>query len=184
VLALRFAYPGALDRGAQLAAPLRAAAPVYIDSLDRLPVANIATIHNDPPNPVPSWARGALLKSADQALATALLGHVGMGTDAPFIAAELRHLGNATTRDIPEGSAAGGRGAAFTASLIGAPNPALFAEVVPQAADRVFASLAPWLSTEENINFIGEPADPERVANAWTGEQRTKLEHLRRRYGG
>lgn len=181
VLALRFACPG---DGAQLAAPLRAIAPIYLDELGDLPIADVAKIHNDPPTPGPSWSRGALLNPIDQDFATALLSHVGTGTDAPFIAAEVRHLGNATARDVPEGSAVGGRGAAFALALIGAPNPELFAEVIPRAADAVLASLAPWRSTEENINFLGEPADPARVANAWPPQVRTKLERVRASYRG
>jgi len=183
LLALRFAHPGALADGARLAAPLRAIAPIYIDNLGELAAAEMARIHNDPPGPVPSWSRGGLLERIDQDFATTLLGHVGAGTDAPFIAAEVRHLGNATTRDVPGGSAVGGRSAAFTFSLIGAPRPELFETVVPDAAERVFASLAPWLSNEITINFIGEPADPARLATAWPPEIAARLDAIRRRYG-
>jgi FAD/FMN-containing dehydrogenase len=184
VLALRFAYPGSIADGERLAAPLRAAAPIYIDDLRELAAADVAKIHNDPPGPVPSWARGALLDRIDQELATTLLGHVGAGTDAPFIAVECRHLGNATARDVAGGSAVGGRGASFTASLIGVPQPELFAEVIPRAADGILASFARWRSTEENINFLGEPAEPERIAHAWPREIHGRLDELRRRFGG
>ncbi len=183
ILALRFAYPGALDAGQQLAAALRAAAPIYVDDLRELAAADVATIHNDPPGPVPSWARGALLDRIDQRFATTLLGHVGANTNAPFIAAEVRHLGNASTRDVPEGSAVGGRGASYTASLIGVPAPELFESVIPAGADRILGSFAPWRSSEENINFLGEPAEPARIETAWPTAIRTKLDDVRRRYG-
>jgi hypothetical protein len=166
-----------------LAAPLRAAAPVYIDGLAEMEAKDVAKIHNDPPGPVPTWARGALLDGIDQDFATTLLGHVGMGTNAPFVVADVRHLGNATARDVAGGSAAGGRGANFTVSLIGMPAPELFAEVIPAAANRILASFARWRSTEENINFLGEPAEPERVATAWPAQIRERLEDVRRRYG-
>jgi hypothetical protein len=183
VLALRFAFPGAIADGERLAAPLRAAAPIYIDDLRELGAADVAKIHNDPPGPVPSWARGALLDRIDHDFATTLLGHVGPNTSAPFIAAEVRQLGNASARDVPEGSAVGGRGARFTASLIGVPAPELFASVIPTAADRILASFAPWRSTEENINFLGEPAEPARIERAWPADVRAKLDEVRRRYG-
>ncbi len=183
VLALRFAYPGAIADGERLARPLRAAAPIYIDDLHELAAADMARIHNDPPGPLPSWARGALLDRIDQDLATTLLGHVGPNTDAPFIAVELRHLGNATARDVPEGSAVGGRGASFTASFIGVPVPELFTDVIPSAANRILESFAPWRSREENINFLGEPAEPARIPNAWRDDVREKLDRVRHRYG-
>ncbi len=69
---------------------------------------------------------GGMLSHADQALATTVLGHLGAGTDAPFVAAEVRHLGAAASRDVPGGSAVGGRDGAFTFSLVALPQPALF----------------------------------------------------------
>jgi FAD/FMN-containing dehydrogenase len=183
VLALRFAYPGASADGERLAAPLRAAAPIYIDDLREIAAADVAKIHNDPPGPLPTWARGALLDRVDQQFASTLLGHVGIRTAAPFIVAEVRHLGNATTRDVPSGSAVGGRSASFAVSLIGVPQPELFAEVIPRAADGILASFAPWRSTEENINFLGEPAEPARIERAWPPEVRARLDKVRRRVG-
>jgi hypothetical protein len=183
VLALRFAFPGPTDEGARLAAPLRAAAPVYMDTLGEMPAADVAKIHNDPTDPVPTWSRGALLERVDQQFATTLLGHVGAGTDAPFVAAEVRHIGSATTRDVPGGSAVGGRGAQFTTSLVGVPQPELFAEVIPAAARRIHETFTPWLSAENTINFLGEPTEPARIETAWSAPTRARLADIRRRYG-
>ena len=61
VLTLRFAYPGNAVDGARLAAPLRAMAPVYLDQLGALPIADVAHIFNDPPHPVPSWVSAGSL---------------------------------------------------------------------------------------------------------------------------
>ncbi|MGN6106729.1 MAG: FAD-binding oxidoreductase, partial [Kofleriaceae bacterium] len=157
LLSLRFAYPGDPADGARLAAPLRAVAPIHLDALGELPIAEVARIHSDPDAPCPSWSTGMLLTHADQDLASALLAHVGKGTDAPFVAVEVRHLGEATTRDVEGGSAVGGRSAAFALSLVGAPVPALFASVLPAAAGSLVGALRPWVSLEGNINFAGAP---------------------------
>ena len=90
---------------------------------------------------------GGLLARVDQDFASALLRHVGAGADGPFLAAEVRHLGEAASRDVPGGSAAGGRGALFTLGLIGT-NPADFAIVLPDAEARLVGNLAQWLSSE------------------------------------
>jgi len=141
LLTLRFAYPGDAAEGARLAAPLRAIAPVYLDMLDALPIADVARIFNDPSGPVPAWVSGGLLARVDQDFASALLRHVGAGTDSPFLAAEVRHLGEAAARDVSGGSAVGGRGALFTLGLLGA-NPADFATALPEAEARVVGDLA------------------------------------------
>jgi FAD/FMN-containing dehydrogenase len=181
LLTLRFAYPGDATEGARLAAPLRAIAPVYLDKLGALPIADVAHIFDDPPGPVPAWSSGGLLASVDQELASALLRHLGAGTDGPFLAAEIRQLGEAAARDVPGGSAAGGRGARFTLALIGT-NPAAFATVLPEAEARLVGDLARWLSPEGNGNFAPHPGVRRTIAAGAGPAIRARLADLRRRY--
>jgi FAD/FMN-containing dehydrogenase len=182
LLSLRFAYPGVLAEGARLAAPLRAAAPVYLDALGELPAAQIARIHNDPTAPVASWVTGVLLTHVDHGFATTLLAHFGAGTDPPFIATEVRHLGEATGRDVDGGSAVGGRGANFACSVVGVPKPELFDHVIPAAAGRLWDGLRPWTAAETNINLLGNPHAPAPYASAWPADTFARLADVRRRY--
>jgi FAD/FMN-containing dehydrogenase len=181
VLTLRFAYPGDATEGARLAAPLRAIAPVHLDMLGALPIAEVARIFNDPSGPLPVWVSGGMLATVDQEFATALVRHVGAGTDCPFVFVEVRHLGEATARDVPGGSAVGGRGALFTLAMMGT-NPADFANVLPDAEARLVRDLARWLSPEANANFAPH-SDVRRTvtANVAPGV-RARLDDLRRRY--
>ena len=181
LLSLRFAYPGPIDEGARLAAPLRSAAPVYLDGLGELPAAEIASIHNDPREPAPSWLSGMLLSHVDQEFASRLLEHVGAGVDAPFVAAEIRHLGEATRRDVEGGSAVGGRDAGFTLGFIGA-NPQLFETVLPTEVGRLIDDLRAWISPETNINFVGKLRSPDQFASAWPPETFAKLAEVRRQH--
>jgi FAD/FMN-containing dehydrogenase len=180
LLALRFAYPGSHDQGARLAAPLRALAPVHVDQLAPLALAEVARIHDDPTAPVPSFVAGTLLDRADQTLASVIVGAVGAGTDSPFIALEVRQLGEATRRDVPEGSAVGGRGAGFTLGLV-CVTPPRFAEAAA-TAQRLMADLQPWAATETNINFAVWPATPEHRARSWSVSAMSRLRDIRRRY--
>ncbi|HSS39551.1 MAG TPA: FAD-binding oxidoreductase, partial [Polyangia bacterium] len=181
LLTVRFAYPGDANEGARLAAPLRALAPVYLDMLDALPIADVARIFNDPAGPVTAWASGGLLASVDQDFASVFLRHVGAGTDGPFMAAEVRHLGEAAARDVPGGSAVGGRSALFTFGLVGS-NPALFATTLPEAEARLVAELGPWLSSEVTGNFAAHPGVRRTVTAAVPASVRAKLADLRRRH--
>ena len=170
---LRFAYPGEIGEGKRLAAPLRALAPVFIDSLGELPIDEIGLIHNDPEGPSPAWSNGTLLSHADAEFASAVLAAAGPTARIPFVATELRHLGAALHTDVAEGSAVGGRSAQYALVLIAAPEPSLFENVVPEAAGRVFESVRPWINPESNINFSSNagagtpnwsPAVTERLA--------------------
>jgi len=179
-LGLRFAYPGDLAEGERLAAPLRALAPAVTDALGALPLAQVGLIHNDPEGAAPSWSNGTLLAGVDQDFATALLGVVGPAVErSPFIAVELRHLGGATTRDVPEGSAVGGRSGAFALSLIGAPDPGLFTEVLPGAASGVYAALRPWINAETTINFANHSL---AGTPAWSPQTAARLAGVRAQY--
>ena len=83
--------PGSIEEGARLAAPLRSAAPVYLDELGELPAAEVARIHNDPTEPGPGSVSGMLLTHVDRDFAAVLLEHVGAEADPPFVSAEIRH---------------------------------------------------------------------------------------------
>lgn len=181
LLVLHFAFPGDAETGERLAAPLRDAAPVYLDLVGVMAARDVAQIHNDPTEPGPGWASGGLLTTIDQDLITAWLGVVGAGQQVPAVMSEMRHLGGATRTDVPEGSAAGGRSAGATITLIGAPNPALFAGPVPAAADALYEAVAPWLAAETNINFVGVPR-PGQTGAPWSGDVAGRLEAVRKQY--
>ena len=181
LLSLRFAFPGGGTDGEGLAAPLRALAPVHLDALGEIPAAAIATVHNDPTDPSPSWVSGAMLDSADQDFASVLLSHVGAGTENPFVSCEMRHLGAAASRDVDGGSAVGGRQAAFTLSVVGL-DPGQFESGLPAAFRSLVDDAGEWISTETNINFMGSPESEQRLASAWPAAIRSRLEEVRRRY--
>ena len=177
--AVRFAFPGEANEGEKLAAPLRALSPVIMGQLGPLPLTDVALIHNDPADPGPGWSRGALLNDLDGDFAAALLGAVGPGT--PVMIAEIRHVGSATSHDVPSGSSVGGRASGYTLSLIGAPNPALFETVLPAASQQVLDAVAQWVSPETNINFAGTP-DLDTFRAAWPPAIYERLEAIRAKY--
>jgi FAD/FMN-containing dehydrogenase len=182
LLSLRFAVAGSAEEGEHLAAPLRSAAPVYLDDLGVMPTTEMARIHNDPTDPSPDWVDGLLLDRIDQNLATAFLQRFGAGTDAPFVSAEIRHYGGKATRsDAEGGSAVGGRDADFTLAVVAA-DPSLFESATPAAFAELTEAVAPWTSSEMNVNFMGKPDTAERYASAWRAEIRARLDAVRALY--
>lgn len=180
LLSLRFAYPGDEADGAHLAAPLRALAPVHLDDLRQMPTADIARIHNDPEEPGPQWVRGQLLDPIDQRFATALLNETGAGTHSPF-AVEVRHLGNATRRDLVHGSAVGGRPASY-AFAFAALDAARDAAHLPAASDHLLDTIQPWACHETTINFTPVARSPEHLASMWSAAIHDRLATVRRRH--
>jgi FAD/FMN-containing dehydrogenase len=181
LLVVRFAFPGETSEGVRLAAPLRAFAPVYLDQLDEMPAAEVAHIHNDPTDPLPASLRAGMLTHVDQALAGVLFSHLGPTQETPFAISELRQLGEATRRDVPGGSAVGGRESSFTFSCIST-DPALFETAVPERGDALMRALAPWRSAHDNVNFLSPVHSADDLRHAWPRATAMRLAEIRRRY--
>jgi FAD/FMN-containing dehydrogenase len=181
LVSLRFAAPVDAASGERLAAPLRDLAPVYLDALGPLPLAEIGKVHSDPDGPLPGWARGLMLGEVDGRFVDALLGLIGAGTEAPFLGVELRQLGGAIA-DPSGDSAMGGRDNPYALSVIGAPNPALFATVLPGAFAGLRATLGEWIAPTTTINWLGESEDPAEFRSAWSPAAFERLAEVRRRY--
>jgi hypothetical protein len=199
VLSVRFAYVGASApgnsttgapapgeslsaAGERLFQPIRDAATVLVDLVGEIPAARIADIHNDPRDPGPGWDRGQLLTDLDSDFVEAFLGAAGPAQQIPFVAIEIRHLSGAVARDVPEGSAVGGRGASYTLILIGAPDPSLFETVLPPAAEAVLKPLEPWKSPEHNVNYAGGLTVPGSYEACWPAETFARLAEIRSKY--
>jgi FAD/FMN-containing dehydrogenase len=181
LVSVRFAAPVDAASGERLAAPLRALAPVYVDALGPLPIAEIAKVHSDPEGPLPGWTRGLMLGAVDDQFVDALLDLVGAGTQAPFLGVEVRQLGGAIA-DPSGDSAMGGRENPYALTVIGAPNPALFATVLPAAFEGLRATLSEWVAPTTTINWLGEPEDPTEYRSAWSPAAFERLAEVRRRY--
>ncbi len=182
VLSVRFAFIGDNAEGERLFQPIRDIGPSLIDAVAEMPAAQIATIHNDPKDPTPGWDRGKLFGPLDDAFATAFVEAAGPDRQLPIIAIEIRHLGGATQRDVPEGSAVGGRGGAYTLFLAGVPDPSLFETVLPAAADGLVAALEPWISPEMTINYAGGLTIPGSYEASWPTETFSRLAEVRSTY--
>jgi len=182
LLSVRFAYTGEADTGERLAAPLRAAAPVYLDDLGVMPASAIAKIHGDPTEPGVGWAEGRMLSGIDQDFVTTLLGSAGSDRQFPFTVVEVRAFGSALATDVSIGSAAGGRESKGALNVVAVPDPELFAAVIPGAASAFFGALAPWIAPINNVNFASGFGSVAEYRGAWPPSVFDELEAVKRRY--
>lgn len=183
LLTIRFAYPGSHTRGEQLAAALREAAPVYIDALGPMPLADVAQIHNDPDEPAPmhGWTRGYALTDLDTEFVERMLQSFGPNAESPFMVAEIRHVGGAASRDVEGGSAVGGRSSRFILSLLGISSEPI-TDVFGQYAKTFTAAIADSVRSETTINFAGDSDSAEEHARAWSPDAFARLAHIRERF--
>ncbi|UAJ79713.1 FAD-binding oxidoreductase [Leifsonia sp. ZF2019] len=169
LFSVRFAFPGDAAEGERLFAPMRGAAPVYLDFVGEMPTTAVATIHNDPEQGGPSWIRGHMLDSFDRALADDLLPLIGTTAATPFLAVEVRQLGGATHRDTADGTAVGGRASTHALSSIAA-DPATFGDAAPAHAAAIAEVLGDRISAVTNINWVADPSDPAAFRCLWPEE--------------
>jgi hypothetical protein len=174
---LRFAYPGDATRGAELAAPLRGLAPVFVDDLGAIRAVDMDRIHNDPTDPMPVWVAGAQLAEVEPEFATRWLERFGEGTTSPFVMAELRHGGGASRVGVAGGSSVTGRDASYTV-VVGAMYPPLFETIAPAAFGDAMRAMEPWLLPVANVNLLGENS----VSQPWTPDVQDRLDTVRNRY--
>lgn len=178
---LRFAYPGDRAEGERLAAPLRTLAPIETDALGPMDPADIAQVHADPTDPGPGWGWGALLTTLDDEFATLLSQLFNPTAPIPFLAIELRHLGGATATDVDGGSAVGGRDGSFAIHVVGAPDPSLFADVLPRAAAGFRDAIARWVAPKTTVNYAAHFEDETEFRSAWPDATFARLAETRRR---
>lgn len=138
---------------------------MHLDTVRDLPLRDIATIHHDPEKPLPLRSFCAELARVDDDFITTFLDTLGPGSDSPFVESELRHLGGAAARDVPETSAVGGRSGRLMLRLV-VEEPSAFDAASSVAAD-VFAAAAQFRSDATNVNFAGSMANREAFENAW-----------------
>ncbi len=181
-LAVRYAFVGDPAEGERLFQPIRDAGTAILGGVGEMPASDIALIHNDPKDPVAAWDRAVLLNEVDADFATTFLDVAGPDKQLPLIATELRHLGGAMHRDVPDGSAVGGRGAAYSLVMIGVPDPNLFEQVLPAAADGVLGPLSQWISPEMTVNFAGGLTVPGVYEMCWPADTFTRLAEVRAAY--
>lgn len=176
-------FAAALDaRSAEeLLAPLRAAAPVYLDAIGPLPLDALAAIHNEPTEPGVSYGKARFLDGLSEASIDALVAAVAPQPPAhaaPFMAMELRRLGGALARDVEGGSAVGARDAELSVMVIGIPTPDTSA-AIREAADGLFAAIGGDIAAQTSVNFIDHGATAAEFAACWSSETAQRLARIR-----
>jgi FAD/FMN-containing dehydrogenase len=165
----------------QLLEPLRNVAPVYFDAVGRLPLDRVAEIHNEPTEPGEVYGKARFFADLSTHSINAIVAAAvpaENGPIVPFVAVEVRRLGGALARDVPEGSAVGARAAEFSVMVVGLPTGAC-GSAIQAASDRLFTAIEPDRAEQTSVNFIDHSASEAEFDASWSTETATRLRALR-----
>jgi FAD/FMN-containing dehydrogenase len=178
---VRLAYTGTVEEGERLVKPVREVATPLLDTLGELPYSEVATIYNDPTDPVAAVDSNAALHTLDAGTVDAILSVAGPDTGSPLIV-EARQLGGAYAQPPAVPSAVGGRDAAYALFATCRVEPGQEA-AVRQLHEQVQDTLRPWSTCGTIYNFGGAfDADPERVKLAFTSDDYARLARAKATY--
>ena len=183
VVHVRIAYNGAAEEGEKLLAPLRAAAPTVLDTVGERTYAEAATIHMDPPLPLPYVDRSSGLARLTGETVDALVRFAGPGSGCQLVSMEVRHLGGALDRAPRTPDAIPARGLPFQLFAFGVGPGEQLPELRAQLAAMV-DQVRPWADTRTMVNFLSpEEATSQRaVRQIYGAELYDRLARIKRGY--
>jgi hypothetical protein len=182
VVHVRIAYVGPSQEGDRLVMPLRQSAAVLLDTVGDMPLADLASIHNDPVDPMLFREWTAMLAEFTGGTVDSILELAGPQARCPLEFVELRQLGGALGRQIGPPNAVGNREAAFAVWVMSMGEPSV-GDPESAYAERMLADLQPWSTGRTFLNFIST-ADTarERVPRAYSPRTYARLRELKAAY--
>ncbi|MFF4836321.1 FAD-binding protein [Streptomyces sp. NPDC001315] len=183
VIHLRIGYLGSEAEGAELIAPLRAAAPVLIDLVGEKPFTAIGEIHMDPVDPMPYFDRSLCLEEFSEKTAQAFVELAGPDSGCTLANVEIRALGGALDREPAFPNSVPSRGLPYVVFGF-AVGPADHAERLQAELARVVDGLRPWAAERNMVNFLSpdEATDTEGVRAVYGAERFDRLAAVKKRY--
>ena len=181
LVAVWVVHAGPEDEGADLLAPLRALGPI-VDTVATIPSTAIATVANDPTDPLPVVERGRLLDRLTPDAIDRLLEAVGPDSDSQLLLVALRHLGGQIARGTSADSPLTHPDAHYLAMGIGVPFEPALVEVLTGQLDRLYEALAGFDGGSPIPSFHGKGATPATVQGAYDPESWARLVALKSEY--
>ncbi|SIR96744.1 FAD/FMN-containing dehydrogenase [Micromonospora avicenniae] len=177
---VRFAYTGTAEDGERLVAPLRAVAPAVLDTVRDMPYAEVASIHNEPTDPLPYYERGIMLREFPAQAQDKLLELVGPGAETGLWIAELRALGGAWDREPAVPNAVATRGLPY--SLLGVSvGPLSEEQRLKESVAELLDGMEPWRGERRLVNNLA-PDEATDAAAIYGPERYERLASVKKTY--
>ncbi|MFF2554525.1 FAD-binding oxidoreductase [Nocardia sp. NPDC058058] len=172
MIALDFAYLGDPAAGRELTGALDSLGGTAVDTRGPLTPAQIGTITAEPTDPSPSLSRGELLTDLDDAVIKTLID----APVAPLLNIQIRNLGGALAREVPEGGARGAVAEPYALYLLGLGLPQLI-DPVRDRFEEIVGALGSHITGAKPYTFL---APGESAAAAFDAETLARLREIKR----
>ncbi|MEU7877809.1 FAD-binding oxidoreductase [Microbispora bryophytorum] len=180
VVSLRFAYNGTAEDGERMIAPLRAVAPAVLDTVRDMPYAEVASIHDEPTEPLPYYERGIMLREFPAEAQDKLVELVGPDSETTLWIAELRALGGAWDREPAVPNAVATRGLPY--SLLGVEvGPLSEEQRLKESVAVLLDGMEPWRSDRRLVNNLA-PDEATDAAAIYGPERYARLAAVKKTY--
>ncbi|MCB8984094.1 MAG: FAD-binding oxidoreductase [Ardenticatenaceae bacterium] len=179
---VRGCYCGPADEGEALLRFWRDWRAPLLDDFKTMPFSAVATISNDPVDPLPGLSSGAWLRELhDDVIDTIIDRAAPHNGPSPLIFAEVRHAGGAIARMDAAANAYGHRQETLLLQLVGVtPTPEVH-EALSQFVNEFKLALQPWLAGVY-MNFLEGGESRQRVQEAYPVEKYSRLMQLKAQY--
>jgi hypothetical protein len=137
-----------------------------MDTFATVPLPALSALHMDPPGPTPGVGDGALIRELDEDAVDAFLSVAATARGQSIGTAEFRLLGAALAPGQESGGAVSGLNGSYLLFAGGMAPTADSAAVVRHELDDLLATMAPWRSDSDYLNFAESPVSAERLYGA------------------
>jgi FAD/FMN-containing dehydrogenase len=169
-------YAGSAEDGERLAAPLRALGPA-VDTLGVVPASKLASIANDPTDPMPLVERGGMVANLDPETIDAFLAVAGPESDSVLPLVILRHAGGQLARGTSADSPLAHPDAKYLMLAFGVVFDGGMAGLIQAHLARTHAALGPIGSGIPSM--LGRGASDDVVRGAYEPESWARLVALK-----
>ena len=180
LVAVRIAYNGTTADGERMVEPLRAVAPAVLDTVRDMPYIEVASIHNEPTDPVPYYERGIMLREFPAQAQDKLIELVGPDAETALVIAELRALGGAWDREPAAPNAVATRGLPY--SLLGvAAGPLSQEKQLKRSVAELLDGMKSWQGDRRFVNNLA-PDEAADAAAIYGPERYERLTSIKKTY--
>ena len=180
VVHLRIAYNGTAADGERMLAPLRAVAPALLDTVADMPYTKVASIHNEPTEPVPYYERSIMLRELPAEALDKLVELAGPDSANTLTMVELRALGGAWDREPAVPNAVATRGLPYV--LLGvAGGPLSQEQQLKESVAVLLDGLEPWRGDRRLVNNLA-PDEATDAAAIYGPERYERLAAVKKTY--
>ena len=180
LVSLRIAYNGTSKDGERMIAPLRAIAPAVMDTVADMPYAAVASIHNEPTEPVPYYERSITLRDFPIQAQDKLVELVGPDSKTNLCIAELRALGGAWDREPAVPNAVATRGLPYV--LLGvATGPLSEEQELKRSVAELLDGMGRWRGDRRIVNNLAPDEANDTVA-IYGPERYARLSSVKKTY--